>query len=162
MSESPSGGNMSTISRRKFLQTLAVGSAAAAGFSCSGRDKSKGPPNLLVIMTDQQPVSTLGCYGNPLNPTPHLDRLAETGTRFTNFYIGAFPCSPSRATMLTGCYPQRHGVTTNNVVLSDEIPSLGFLLRDAGRATAYFGKSHLGGYMYRNTPNRKPYQGRWF
>jgi len=153
---------MSTISRRRFLQTLAAGSAAAASFSCSGRDKSKRPSNLLFIMTDQQPVSTLGCYGNPLNPTPHLDRLAESGTRFTDFYIGAFPCSPSRASILTGCYPQRHGVTTNNVILSDEIPSLGFLLRDGGRATAHFGKSHLGGYMYRNVFERKPYEGRWF
>ena len=153
---------MSKISRRRFLQTLAAGSAAAASFSCSGRDKSKRPSNLLFIMTDQQPVSTLGCYGNPLNPTPHLDRLAESGTRFTDFYIGAFPCSPSRASILTGCYPQRHGVTTNNVILSDEIPSLGFLLRDGGRATAHFGKSHLGGYMYRNVFERKPYEGRWF
>ncbi len=153
---------MSTISRRRFLQTLAVGSAAASSFSCLGRGKSQRPVNLLFIITDQQPVSTLGCYGNPLNPTPHLDRLAETGTRFTDFYIGAFPCSPSRASILTGCYPQRHGVTTNNVILSDEIPSLGFLLRDGGRATAHFGKSHLGGYMYRNVLERKPYEGRWF
>jgi len=162
MIDSFSGGNMSTISRRRFLQTLAVGSAAAASFSCSERNKNKRPLNLLFILTDQQPVSTLGCYGNPLNPTPHLDHLAETGTRFTDFYIGAFPCSPSRASILTGCYPQRHGVTTNNVILSDEVPSLGFLLRDAGRATAYFGKSHLSGHMYRNVPERKPYDGRWF
>ena len=118
--------------------------------------------NLLFIMTDQQPVSTLGCYGNQLNPTPHLDRLAATGTRFSDFYIGAFPCSPSRASLLTGCYPQRHGVTTNNVILSDEVPSLGFILRNAGRASAYFGKSHLSGYMYRNVPEENPFDGRWF
>jgi arylsulfatase A-like enzyme len=48
------------------------------------------------------------------------------------------------------------------VILSDEIPSLGFLLRDRGRATAHFGKSHLGGFMYRNVLERKPYEGRWF
>jgi uncharacterized sulfatase len=129
---------------------------------CSGWKRRQKPKNLLFILTDQQPVSTLGCYGNALNPTPHLDRLAETGTRFTNFYIGAFPCSPSRASMLTGCYPQKHGVTTNNVMLSDDLPSLGFLMRGAGRSTAYFGKSHLKGYMYRNVPWRKPFEGRWF
>jgi len=153
---------MSTISRRRFLQTLAAGSAAAASYSCLGRDKARRPVNLLFIMTDQQPVSTLGCYGNPLNPTPHLDHIAETGTRFTDFYIGAFPCSPSRASILTGCYPQRHGVTTNNVILSEEIPSLGFLLRSAGRSTAHIGKSHLGGYMYRDVPEQKPFNGKWY
>jgi arylsulfatase A-like enzyme len=120
------------------------------------------PMNLLFIMTDQQPVSTLGCYGNPLDPTPHLDGLAKKGLRLTNFYIGAFPCSPSRASILTGLYPQGHNVFTNNMVLADNIPSLGFLLRKTGYDTAYFGKSHLKGYMYRGEPGRQPFNGFWY
>ena len=127
-----------------------------------GITSSAKPFNLLFIMTDQQPVNTLGCYGNTLNPTPNLDQLAKSGTRLNNFYIGAFPCSPSRASILTGCYPQKHGVFTNNLILEDSIPSLGFILRSAGYQTAYFGKSHLKGYMYRGEPGRKPYDGYWF
>jgi arylsulfatase A-like enzyme len=64
--------------------------------------------------------------------------------------------------MLTGSYPQKHGVITNNVPLEDGIPSLGFIFQDSGRYTSYFGKSHLKGYMYRDMPWRKPFQGNWY
>ena len=78
-------------------------------------------PNVLLIMTDQQPVSTIGCYGNSVVQTPAQDRLAREGMRFDNFYIAAFPCTPSRATYLTGCYTHNHGVMTNNVELDDSV-----------------------------------------
>ncbi|UCE41191.1 MAG: sulfatase-like hydrolase/transferase [Candidatus Aminicenantes bacterium] len=153
---------MTGITRRTFLKT-AVGSAIATmTLGCNLFKSKKRPMNLVFIMTDQQPISTLGCYGNPLNPTPNLDRLAQTGMRFSNFYISAFPCSPSRASMLTGMYPQKHGVITNNVPLGDKIPSLGFIMRDSGRDTGYFGKSHLKGHMYRNMPWREPFNGKWY
>ena len=103
------------ISRRDFLKTALGGALYASSLSFKQCKSHKGPLNVLFIMTDQQPVSTLGCYGNLLNPTPNLDRLAESGIRFTDFYIGAFPCSPSRASMFTGCYPQQHNVFTNNI-----------------------------------------------
>ena len=153
---------MKRITRRDFLKT-AVGSAIATStLGCNLFKSKEQPMNVVLILTDQQPTSTLGCYGNPLNPTPNLDRLAQTGMRFTNFHISAFPCSPSRASMLTGLYPQKHGVITNNVLLEDKIPSLGFILRDSGRDTGYFGKSHLKGYMYRGMPWREPFQGNWY
>lgn len=151
-----------SISRRDFLKTAVGGAFFVSSLGCRISRSQKKPMNILFIMTDQQPVSTLGCYGNPLNPTPNLDRLANTGIRFTHFYIGAFPCSPSRASMFTGCFPQKHGVITNNIPLSDEIPSLGFLTRDSGRKTAYFGKSHLKGHMYRDMPWREPFNGAWY
>ena len=138
------------------------GALATSALGCNvfrGKDQ---PMNVVFIMTDQQPKSTLGCFGNPLNPTPNLDRLARTGMRFSNFYISAFPCSPSRASMLTGLYPQKHGVITNNVILEDKIPSLGFIMQDSGRNTGYFGKSHLKGHMYRNMPWREPFNGSWY
>ena len=138
------------------------GALATSTLRCNLFKDKKQPMNLVFIMTDQQPTSTLGCYGNPLNPTPNLDRLAQTGMRFTNFYISAFPCSPSRASMLTGLYPQKHGVITNNVLLEDKIPSLGFIMQDSGRNTGYFGKSHLKGHMYRDMPWREPFNGSWF
>ena len=149
------------ITRRHFLKNLA-GAAAASTLINHPSFPDKRPKNLLIIMTEQQPTSTLGCYGNPLKPTPHLDRFASGGIRFSNCQISAFPCSPSRATLLTGCYPQRHGVFTNNIPLDDNIPSLGYILKNAGYATAYFGKSHLKGHMYRDVPWREPYNGSWY
>lgn len=128
---------MKGISKRKFLKT-AVGSAIATStLGCNLFKSKERPMNVVFIMTDQQPTSTLGCYGNPLNPTPNIDRLTQTGIRFSNFTINAFPCSPSRASMLTGLYPQKHGVITNNVILEDKIPSLGFIMQNSGRETAY-------------------------
>jgi arylsulfatase A-like enzyme len=150
------------ISRRHFLKAAVGGVLAASPLGCNLFKAEERPTNLVFIMTDQQPTSTLGCYSNPLNPTPNLDRLAQTGMRFSNFYISAFPCSPSRASMLTGLFPQKHGVITNNVILEDIIPSLGLIMQDSGRDTGYFGKSHLKGHMYRDMPWREPFNGSWF
>lgn len=106
-------------------------------------------PNILFIITDQQPVSTMGCYGNALDPTPHADRLAKGGVRFDAFHIAAFACSPSRASFYTGRYSHTHGVVNNDVLLDPAIPTLGTITRDAGYDTAFYGKSHLSGKMYR-------------
>jgi len=150
------------LSRRQFVKTAAGGMVAASGLARTPGEAQGRPLNLVYIMTDQQPISTLGCYGNSLGPTPSLDRLAATGIRFTNFYIGGFPCSPSRACMITGRHPHGHGIITNDVLLGDDVPSMGLLMSAAGRDTGYFGKWHLGGSMYRNVANRKPHDGQWF
>ncbi|MCY3681891.1 MAG: sulfatase-like hydrolase/transferase [Gemmatimonadetes bacterium] len=118
-------------------------------------------PNVLLIMTDQQPVSTIGCYGNSVVKTPAQDRLAQEGMRFDNFYIAAFPCTPSRATYLTGCYTHNHEVVANNVELDDALPSIGNTFRDAGYQTAWIGKWHLGGNMYRGLSGRGPFDDCW-
>jgi len=136
----------------------------------AGVGEGAGPrrPNILFLMTDQQPVSTLGCYGSPAepSPTPHVDRLAREGIRFDRFHVSAFPCSPSRACFLTGREAHRHGVVTNDVLLADDVPTLGDACKAAGYDTAYFGKWHLGGMMYRAPKGakgrRKPFGGRWF
>ncbi len=122
---------------------------------------SSDRPNVLLIMTDQQPVSTIGCYGNSVVETPAQDRLAREGMRFDNFYIAAFPCTPSRATYLTGRYTHNHGVMTNNVELDDALPSIGNTFRDAGYQTAWIGKWHLGGNMYRGLTGRGPFDDCW-
>ena len=122
---------------------------------------SSDRPNVLLIMTDQQPVSTIGCYGNSVVETPAQDRLAQEGMRFDNFYIAAFPCTPSRATYLTGRYTHNHEVMTNNVELDDALPSIGNTFRDAGYQTAWIGKWHLGGNMYRELTGRGPFDDCW-
>ena len=143
------------MNRRSFLGHTGRGLGAAvvgvnALSKASAEQNKQQHPNILWIMTDQQPVSTLGCYGNTLNPTPNLDRIAREGVRFDRFHIAAFPCSPSRACFLTGMYAHQHGVTTNDVTLNPDLPTLGTVCRDAGYATAFFGKSHLNGNMYRS------------
>jgi arylsulfatase A-like enzyme len=105
-------------------------------------------PNILVIITDQQPTSTIGAYGNPQIKTPNIDRLAREGVRFEQFHIAAFPCCPSRACYWTGRWPQHHGVLTNEVALAADIPTLGSIARAAGYQAAFVGKWHLGGSMY--------------
>src|SRR5689334_13419667 len=68
------------------------------------------PPNLVLILTDDQGYNDLGCYGSKTIKTPRIDSLAAEGIRFTDFYVAANVCTPSRAAILTGCYPQRIGM----------------------------------------------------
>ncbi len=105
-------------------------------------------PNLLFIMTDQQPFNCVGVYGNDKIHTPNLDQLGAEGVVLENFYIAAFPCSPSRASILSGRYLHNHNVFTNNVWMDTSIQSLGHLFAAADYHTGYFGKAHLGGSMY--------------
>ncbi len=128
---------------------LAFGAATGAA-----EKTGQARPNILYVMTDQQPLSCVGAYGNPKIRTPELDKLAREGCVFRQFYIAAFPCSPSRACMFSGRYSHNHGVLTNNVLLDDKVPCLGDICRPAGYRTAYFGKWHLGGNMYRSAEGK--------
>ena len=118
--------------------------------------------NIVLMMTDQQPRQSLGCYGNPHNPTPHLDELAASGVRFDNFYIAGFPCGPSRGSLFSGRYPHSHGVVQNDVLFRPEVPSLGNILSPQGYDMAYVGKWHLGGQAYRHVEGAEPYEGAWY
>lgn len=80
------------------------------------------PPNIMLIVSDDQGYGDLGCYGNAEIVTPNLDRLARDGVRLTNFYAAWPACTPSRASLLTGRYPQRHGLYD---MLRNEAPDYG-------------------------------------
>ncbi|MEW4569599.1 sulfatase [Tautonia sp. JC769] len=110
-------------------------------------------PNLVVIFTDDLGYGDLSCYGNPTIATPHLDRMAAEGQRWTQFYVGASVCTPSRAALMTGRLPIRSGMcnTRHRVLFPDStggLPAsettLAEALRDLGYATGAVGKWHLG------------------
>lgn len=106
-------------------------------------------PNIVLIFTDDQGYQDLGCFGSPLIRTPHLDRMAAEGMKFTDFYSANSVCSPSRAALLTGCYPTRVNIPgvlfpRDHVGLNPNELTLPELLLENGYATACFGKWHLG------------------
>ncbi|UCD28706.1 MAG: sulfatase-like hydrolase/transferase [Planctomycetota bacterium] len=151
---------------REFFNAVAVvGLVLAVTIICSApAQAARQKPNILYIMTDQQPISCVAAYGNRIIKTPHLDKLAEAGCTFHSSYIAAFPCSPSRATQLSGRYAHNHGVVENDVLFDQKIPCLGDVCKAAGYDTGYFGKWHLGGYMYRCREASRPknVDGKWF
>ena len=108
------------------------------------------PPNLIIILTDDQGYQDLGCYGGTTLQTPRIDALAKEGTRLTDFYVAAPLCSPSRAALLTGCYPQTdwHGIRCDpsrlKRGLSPEEVTIAEMLKQCGYATGCIGKWHLG------------------
>jgi arylsulfatase A-like enzyme len=101
-------------------------------------------PNFIIFLTDDHGFADLGCQGAADLKTPHLDALAASGARFTNWYANAPVCAPSRGALLTGRYPQRNGVTANGNELAPGEHTIASLLKTAGYATAMTGKWHLG------------------
>ncbi len=116
----------------------------------SPRDK----PNVILINCDDLGYGDLGCYGSQRNKTPALDRMAAEGMRFTNFYMAAPVCSPSRGAMMTGCYPRRIGFATfegrwvlfpgQGVGLNPDEITIADLLKEQCYATKLVGKWHCG------------------
>ena len=112
-------------------------------------------PNVIVMLMDNLGYGDLGCYGSRQHRTPHIDRLAREGMRLTSHYSTSGVCTPSRASLMTGCYPRRVNLDTGGhgfaVLLPidpkglnpDEI-TIGRLLKNRGYATACIGKWHLG------------------
>lgn len=104
------------------------------------------PPNVIVLMTDDQGYGDLSCHGNPVLNTPHLDALHARSARLTDFHVSPM-CTPTRGSLLTGLDPARHGasnVSSGRTRLRAGIPTLADVFAGAGYATGIFGKWHLG------------------
>ncbi|MBK8094660.1 MAG: arylsulfatase [Verrucomicrobiaceae bacterium] len=104
------------------------------------------PPNVLLIVTDDQGYGDFSIHGNPHLHTPHIDHLGHESVRFDRFYVNSF-CAPTRAALLTGRWPLRtgvHGVTHNKEAMKPSETTLAETLRSAGYETACIGKWHNG------------------
>ncbi|MGH2350283.1 MAG: sulfatase-like hydrolase/transferase [Chloroflexota bacterium] len=100
------------------------------------------PPDILLITIEHLPARAMGCYGNPVGATPHLDRLAATSAVYANATVASPLCVPSRTAMFTGRYPSVTGCRDNTGLLPAHETNLPRLLREAGYACGLFGKNH--------------------
>ncbi len=120
---------------------------------------SKNPPNVIIIHTDEHNFRTLGCYRNIMSPdqafiwgteniveTPNIDRIATEGIICTSFYANSPVCTPSRAALISGQYPQNTPSSQNDIKMYDKVESFASPLVDAGYSTGYAGKWHLDGH----------------
>ncbi len=144
--------------RRDVIRAAGVGAAALAGgriVAAANAPGPEGPANFIVILCDNLGYGDVGCFGSKRNRTPHLDAMAAEGTRFTSFYVTSGVCTPSRASLMTGCYPRRvnlHVDSRGGLVLrpverkglSPKEITLAEVLKERGYATACIGKWHLG------------------
>lgn len=130
--------------------TLVVAMLAACAAACADT-----PPNVVLILCDNLGYGDVGCYGSTLHRTPHIDRMAAEGMRFTDAYAASGVCTPSRAALMTGCYPRRvnlHVSDTGGLVLQPVSPkglnpdetTIAEVLKTSGYTTSIFGKWHLG------------------
>jgi arylsulfatase A-like enzyme len=155
-----------SLHRRRFLQAAAAGAAALAARQASAAPKSPKPPNIIYIMADDLGVYDLGCYGQKLIRTPHVDKLAAEGMRFTQCYAGSAVCAPARSVLMTGQHTGHTRVRGNfgkvggvgpqrRVPLKKEDVTVAEVLQAAGYATGITGKWGLGEPGTDGVPNKK-------
>lgn len=100
-------------------------------------------PNILFFFTDQQRWDTVGCYGNTMNLTPNLDKIASEGVKFENSFTCQPVCAPARACIQTGTYATENGVFRNMLPLDKDKRTIAHILKESGYETGYIGKWHL-------------------
>jgi len=134
--------------RREFLQWSAAGAGALAlpGVGRAADEHGGRPPNVIVIITDDQGYGDLACHGNPVISTPHMDNLYNESARLTDFHVSP-TCSPARAALMTGRHKIRtgvwHTIMGRSLLRRDEV-TMADMFRLSGYQTGIFGKWHLG------------------
>jgi arylsulfatase A-like enzyme len=148
------------INRRNFLRLAGAAAAGAVLAGCTERllqsgNRAAEKPNFIVVFCDDLGYGDLGCFGSKKHRTPNIDRMADEGMRFTSFYVTSGVCTPSRSSLMTGCYPRRVNMHQdgNNLCVLFPVAQKGLnpnevtiaeVLKSQGYATACVGKWHLG------------------
>ena len=136
---------------KKYVHTVLFLSFTLLILSCSRPSSKSNPekPNFVIIFIDDMGYGDIGSFGQKVIKTPNLDRMATEGMKFTSFYASFPLCSPSRVSLLTGCYPTR--VSIPRVFFPDDIYGLNLkeitiaeVLKGQGYATMCIGKWHIG------------------
>ncbi|MEM9066774.1 MAG: sulfatase [Planctomycetota bacterium] len=136
--------------QNSFGSALVLVVAVLVGVAVRPASADVVSPNFILIMTDDQGYADLGCFGAQGFRTPEIDRMAAQGLRLTSYYSGSSVCSPTRASLMTGCYASRVGCATgvfwpnSRDGLSGDELTIAELLKSRGYATACVGKWHLG------------------
>lgn len=157
-----------TWSRRGFLKMAGLGAAALTMSGCGngltnpGAGQTGPRPNIIFVMADDLGYGDLGCYGQKAIQTPHIDRLASEGMRFTDHYAGSTVCAPSRCSLMTGLHTGHTHVRGNREIqpmgqlpLPADTVTLPRVLKQAGYTTALIGKWGLGGPDSTGRPNKQ-------
>ncbi len=126
------------ITRRDFVRSASAGAASTLALLGQSR-----PLNLLFLMSDQHQREASGCYGSKEVKTPHIDRIAERGVRFTGTYCQAPVCVPSRGSMITSRYPHTHGALILQDPLPDSTRTVAHFFGERGYVTGAIGKMHF-------------------
>jgi len=149
------------LNRRQFLRLASASVASAVLLPCTSSvlaAPSHSPatrPNVIVIFCDDLGYGDIGCFGAAKHHSPNLDRMAAEGRKFTSFYVSSGVCTPSRASLMTGCYPRRVNMhqseaglcvlfPVNQKGLNPDEVTMAEVLKGQGYATACIGKWHLG------------------
>jgi len=138
--------NGRSITRRSFMKSCAVGASALVSAGAFARQNDR--PNIVLIVSDDHGLETLGCYGNPVIKTPNLDAIAAEGVRFTNAFCTTASCSASRSVILSGMYNHANGQyghqhSYHHFISFPNVNSLPVLLTEAGYRTGRIGKYHV-------------------
>lgn len=130
---------------KNTIPFILAGSSLSLALALQPIAAAASKPNVLLLFSDQHNADALGCAGHPLVKTPHLDRLAAEGVRFTRTYCQDGICVPSRTSLMTGLYPRTTGCLDNGDVppSQDKLYPLQQVMQSAGYATGCFGKRHL-------------------
>jgi N-sulfoglucosamine sulfohydrolase len=132
------------ITRRQFLKASGATALLATSGIVSRCSLSKTPPNVILIIGDDISWNDFGCYGHPSIRTPHVDKLAAKGVRFTNVFLTASSCSPSRCSIISGRYPHNAGAAELHTPLPAEQIPFPLRLKENGYYCAQAGKWHMG------------------
>ncbi|QDU62206.1 Arylsulfatase precursor [Planctomycetes bacterium Pan216] len=132
--------------RDRAIRPLLIAAMMLGSLDATGAGADERPPNVIIVMSDDQGYGELSCHGNPILQTPHLDRLASQSIRLNDFHVAPM-CTPTRGQLLTGLDAFRNGamnVSSGRTLLRPELRTMADYFRAGGYRTGIFGKWHLG------------------